>query len=288
MDPGHTPDEHAEQQSGTISRKNLLKAAAVAAPLPAVLSQSAAMAQPETRSASPSASRSHPRPQLAPTPSCDDGDDPTPPQTEGPYYTPGSPQRTNLREPWMTGIPLSVSGFVFGLTCEPLADVLLDFWQCNDNGVYDNVGYTLRGHQFTSSQGAFHLETIVPGLYPGRTRHIHVKLQAPNHPILTTQLYFPGEPRNRTDPIFDPELVMNVRPGGPGKEATFDFVLRVNQSPGDPPDPPGEDRGTWEPGTTYQVGDIVTYNGQEYRCVQAHTAIVGWEPPRVPALWQPV
>ncbi|MFJ9442491.1 M28 family peptidase [Kitasatospora sp. NPDC101235] len=46
--------------------------------------------------------------------------------------------------------------------------------------------------------------------------------------------------------------------------------------------------GTWTPGTTYQAGDVVTYNGVSYRCLQGHTAQVGWEPPVVPALWQPV
>ncbi|GIF25906.1 chitin-binding protein [Actinoplanes tereljensis] len=46
--------------------------------------------------------------------------------------------------------------------------------------------------------------------------------------------------------------------------------------------------GTWKAGTTYQVGSVVTYNGISYRCRQAHTAIAGWEPPNVPALWQAV
>jgi protocatechuate 3,4-dioxygenase beta subunit len=64
----------------------------------------------------------------------------------------------------------------------------LDFWQADVNGAYDNVGFRFRGHQFTNAQGAFALTTIVPGLYPGRTRHIHVKMQAPGRPVLTTQL----------------------------------------------------------------------------------------------------
>ncbi|MEU9043631.1 MULTISPECIES: M28 family peptidase [unclassified Kitasatospora] len=46
--------------------------------------------------------------------------------------------------------------------------------------------------------------------------------------------------------------------------------------------------GTWTPGTTYKAGDTVTYNGVTYVCLQGHTAQVGWEPPIVPALWQPV
>jgi predicted carbohydrate-binding protein with CBM5 and CBM33 domain len=43
--------------------------------------------------------------------------------------------------------------------------------------------------------------------------------------------------------------------------------------------------GTWAVGTAYKTGDVVTYNGVSYRCLQAHTAIAGWEPPNVPALW---
>ncbi|GGO29356.1 lytic polysaccharide monooxygenase [Microbispora bryophytorum] len=46
--------------------------------------------------------------------------------------------------------------------------------------------------------------------------------------------------------------------------------------------------GTWAAGTAYKVGDRVTYGGVTYRCIQAHTALVGWEPPNVPALWQKV
>ncbi|QIB41871.1 dioxygenase [Streptomyces aureoverticillatus] len=165
------------------------------------------------------------------TPSCDDGDDPTPRQTEGPYFKPNSPRRTSLLEPGTQGIRLTVTGYVFGLACRPLPRVLLDFWQADARGAYDNVGFRMRGHQFTDANGAFTLTTVFPGLYPGRTRHLHVKLQAPGRPVLTTQLYFPGEPRNDTDPIFDARLLMNVRDVGNTKQAEFDFVLNVPQAP---------------------------------------------------------
>ncbi|MFJ5918805.1 M20/M25/M40 family metallo-hydrolase [Streptomyces ardesiacus] len=50
----------------------------------------------------------------------------------------------------------------------------------------------------------------------------------------------------------------------------------------------GDDGGetTWKPGATYAAGDVVTYGGVRYRCLQGHTAYPGWEPPNVPALWQ--
>jgi protocatechuate 3,4-dioxygenase beta subunit len=207
---------------------------------------------------------------------------------EGPYFKPRSPSRTDLVAPGAPGTRLVVSGYVFGRDCVPLSGVLLDFWQADHAGAYDMAGYAFRGHQFTDATGAFTLRTIVPGLYPGRTRHLHVKAQAPGRPVLTTQLYFPGEPRNGTDALFDPALLMSVRDAGDRKEGTFDFVLDVDGGPGpdptDPPtDPPG---GTWAAGRPYAAGDRVTYDGDAYRCLQAHTSTAGWEPPRVPALWR--
>lgn len=163
---------------------------------------------------------------LAPTPACgDDDDDPTPAQTEGPYYTPNTPERTSFLEAGMPGTKLVVSGLVLSTACQPVAQALLDFWHCDAAGVYDNEGYKLRGHQFTDDQGRYTLETILPGVYPGRTRHIHVKVQAPNQPILTTQMYFPNEPDNNRDRIFQPDLVMEVQDSATGKTAAFNFVL---------------------------------------------------------------
>jgi protocatechuate 3,4-dioxygenase beta subunit len=166
-------------------------------------------------------------PALAPTPACADDDDleATKPQTEGPFYTPDTPQRQSLLEPDMAGTKLVVSGYVYDTACQPIPGALLDFWQADDAGAYDNVGYRLRGHQFADDEGRFVLETIVPGLYTGRTRHIHVKAQAPNQPVLTTQLYFPDEPANATDGIFDPALVMDMEDAADGEVGFFTFVL---------------------------------------------------------------
>ena len=130
----------------------------------------------------------------------------------------------------MAGTPIVVTGTVLSTACRPLPGALLDFWQADDRGAYDNTGYRLRGHQFTDERGRYRLESIVPGLYPGRTRHFHVRVQAPNQPILTTQLYFPDEPANRGDSIFRPELVLAVRDDAGGKAAAFDFVLAVSAS----------------------------------------------------------
>jgi protocatechuate 3,4-dioxygenase beta subunit len=163
---------------------------------------------------------------LRATPPCDDGDDdPTEAQTEGPYYTPNTPRRSNLVTAGVRGVALLVTGDVVDTQCRPVRGALLDFWQADAAGQYDNQGYRLRGHQFADARGRYALRTIVPGLYPGRTRHIHVKVQRPHGRILTTQLYFPGEPRNRSDGIFDSSLLMDVRRVGSGRRARFRFVL---------------------------------------------------------------
>ncbi|MFF9603068.1 carbohydrate-binding protein [Streptomyces sp. NPDC014684] len=262
-----------------VARKTVLRAAlAATAAIPVALAGGPALARTFAATGT----------SVPLTPPCDDGDDPTPEQIEGPYFKPNSPQRTSLLEPGMPGTRLTVTGYVFGRACLPVAGALLDFWQADNDGAYDNTGFRLRGHQYTDSRGSFALTTIVPGLYPGRTRHIHVKLQAPGRPVLTTQLYFPNEPRNNTDTIFDPRLLMTVRDGNGGREAAFDFVLDVPQDPGPTPTPTGTPPagGTWAVGTAYRAGDRVTYAGRGYVCLQAHTAQPGWEPPAVPALWR--
>jgi protocatechuate 3,4-dioxygenase beta subunit len=209
-----------------LTRRTVQKLAlALPAPLvAAALSDRAAgivLAQSTTATSSPV---------LAPTPACADDDDleATVPQTEGPFYTPDTPQRQSLLEPGMAGTKLVVSGYVYDTACQPIPGALLDFWQADDAGVYDNVGYRLRGHQFADDEGRFVLETVVPGLYTGRTRHIHVKAQAPNQPVLTTQLYFPDELANATDGIFDPALVMDIEDAADGEVAFFTFVLSTS------------------------------------------------------------
>jgi protocatechuate 3,4-dioxygenase beta subunit len=166
---------------------------------------------------------------LQPTPACgdDDEDDPTPSQTEGPYFTPNSPERASLVDAGIRGTLLTVSGQVLSTSCEPLPGALLDFWQADPGGQYDNSGYKLRGHQFTGADGRFELQTVVPGVYPGRTRHIHVKVQAPGGRVLTTQLYFPGEAGNSRDRIYSPRLAMAVAGDGDAQRGLFNFVLRT-------------------------------------------------------------
>jgi protocatechuate 3,4-dioxygenase beta subunit len=165
---------------------------------------------------------------LAPTPACDDGHGPTLRQTEGPYFKPRSPGRGNLREPGMAGRLVELTGFVLTRACRPVARALVDLWHADDKGDYDNAGFKLRGHVFTDAEGRYRFATIVPGVYPGRTRHFHVKVQAPNGPVLTTQLYFPGDAAaNQRDGLFRRELLTKVADEAGGLAARFDVVLDI-------------------------------------------------------------
>ena len=163
--------------------------------------------------------------QLMPTPACHDGDEPTLQQTEGPFFKPSSPERTELLEPGMAGQPIELVGFVLTRSCKPIAGALLDFWQADDKGQYDNSGFRLRGHQFTDADGRFRLRTVVPGAYVGRTRHIHVKVQPHGGRVLTTQLYFPGEAKNRSDGLFRKELLVRTAKNEGWLAGRFDFVM---------------------------------------------------------------
>ncbi len=165
--------------------------------------------------------------ELEATPACGDSDDITPEQTPGPFFKPRSPERKSLLEPGIQGTKFILEGAVRSTKCKPIEKVLIDFWQADSRGEYDNAGFRLRGHQFTGGAGKYRLETIVPGLYPGRTRHFHVRVQAPNRSVLTTQLYFPGEPENKKDGIFNPKLVMVIRESAGAKAASFDFVVQA-------------------------------------------------------------
>jgi protocatechuate 3,4-dioxygenase beta subunit len=145
----------------------------------------------------------------------------TPRQTEGPFFTPDSPLRTTLVEPGSQARRLVLAGQVFDEQCRPQPGALVDLWHADEKGAYDNQGYRYRGHLFADAQGRFRFETIVPARYTGRTPHYHVKVQPKGGRVLTTQLYFPGEPANRRDFLYRPELEMRME----GDAGLYDFVV---------------------------------------------------------------
>ena len=162
------------------------------------------------------------------TPTCGEY---TPTNIEGPFYTPSSPERGSLVAAETPGTRLRIEGTVYASSCEVLPGAWIDFWHADHEGAYDNVGFNLRGHQFTDQAGRFRLETIVPGRYLNgatyRPAHIHVKVGGVlGAAMLTTQLYFADDPFNADDPWIEDGLIMAVADDGSGgQQALFDFVL---------------------------------------------------------------
>ena len=152
----------------------------------------------------------------------------TSPNMEGPYYKAGAPERADLIDAGMPGQPIHISGRVFDQDCNPLPGAKVDFWQADANGVYDNAGYILRGYVVTDAGGAYTLDTIEPGVYPGRPPHVHVKVFAPDdRELLTTQMYFAGSETSRDVQTAPDLLVPYLGLDDQGKQRiAFDFVVQ--------------------------------------------------------------
>ncbi len=202
--------------SSAFSRRRFLHAVAVAAAPIAFLSRVQALLGRDGDSI-----------ELEPTPAVGEQLELTPEETAGPFFKPKSPLKADFREAGLAGVPTQVTGFVLDRHGRPISGALLDFWHSDADGRYDLQGFRCRGHQFTDADGRYSLQTIVPGLYPGRTRHYHVRLQAAHGPNLTTQLYFPGEASNPSDPLFRPELLLKIRKANAVQVGTFNFILET-------------------------------------------------------------
>ena len=146
-------------------------------------------------------------------------------QTEGPYYKAGAPAAADLVTDGMAGTRVLLTGLVLGTDCAPIANAKVETWQADASGTYDNTGYVLRGYVLTDSDGRYAIRTIVPGEYPGRTEHIHVKITPPGGATLTTQLYFPGAAANDSDGIYSPDMLLTMTQDGDALIGTYTFIV---------------------------------------------------------------
>lgn len=138
----------------------------------------------------------------------------TPRQTEGPFYPRTTPEDSDAdltqygdRAP--EGEVIEMVGQVFDLGRTPIAGAMVEIWHCDTAGIYPHVGrnnggladpnFQGFGAVVTETDGAYRFRTIRPGVYPGRVRHIHVKVRRTGAPTLTTQMYFPEEEGNAED-----------------------------------------------------------------------------------------
>ena len=123
---------------------------------------------------------------------------PTRPDAEGPFYTPDAPTRAS------TGRGLVVSGTVRSARgCGPLPAARLEWWSADPRGRYDDAH---RATQVADPTGRYRYETDFPGRYPGRPPHLHVRVTAPGHRPLVTQLYpSAGQPAIEVDFVLNPD-----------------------------------------------------------------------------------
>jgi protocatechuate 3,4-dioxygenase beta subunit len=106
---------------------------------------------------------------------------PTKPDMLGPFYVPGAPERNK------TGEGLQLEGLVRSTRdCKTLPGATIEWWAANPQGEYDDAH---RATQVADASGRFRYVTDMPGKYPGRPVHLHVKVSAPGHKPLVTQVY---------------------------------------------------------------------------------------------------
>src|SRR5688572_26510177 len=145
-----------------------------------------------------------------------------PTQTLGPFYPRNAAERPAETDADLLRIagdrtlskwvPIYLTGRVLDRRGQPLTNAAVEIWQCDANAVYHHPaggaeagrdqnfqGY---GSARTDAAGAFHFRTIKPIAYPGRTPHIHVRVQSPGASAFATQLYLADDPNNRRDFLF--------------------------------------------------------------------------------------
>ena len=175
---------------------------------------------------------------------------------EGPFYAPGAPQfgaeGTLPMRDGERGTPMIFRGQVRAVDGTPLGGATVDIWHCDDEGYYAQFApgipeWNLRGVINCDAEGRFAIHTIQPSPYQiptdgatgaiiraanwhaWRPAHLHLKVSASGHQLITTQLYFPGDPHNDDDiaAAVKPELMLDPKPAadGNGVDVVYDFVL---------------------------------------------------------------
>lgn len=164
---------------------------------------------------------------------------PTPHVEMGPFYKKRAPKTSRMRSAGDPGVPLSVTGKVYGSRGSVVADAVIEIWQANDAGLYDLDGYRYRATLSPTPTGDYGFESIIPGHYPARVaRHVHYLVTAPGYKPLSTQLYFAtdevfeGNPDKNfsKDPLITARelvrpVVLDGAPGSAIARVTFELVL---------------------------------------------------------------
>ena len=164
----------------------------------------------------------------------------------GPYHRARAPYRALITPPLAPGEIMVVKGRVWGLdTRRPLPGAVLDIWQADHLGSYDNDDPTnppdrdmflYRARLVTDETGYYEYQTIRPGRYLNgatyRPAHIHYMVRRNGYKPLITQLYFKDDPFNKTDSFIKSSLIIDPKKitvgGGSYEVGVFDIILENN------------------------------------------------------------
>jgi catechol 1,2-dioxygenase len=176
-----------------------------------------------------------------------DGVKPTEDNILGPYYREGAPFRAKVTPPLAKGVTLLIRGRVWGFdTKKPLTNAVLDIWQADAAGRYDNDDpkkppakgvFVNRTRVLTDETGYYEYETIHPGPYQigpdaWRPAHIHYLVRKSGYATLVTQLYFKGDKFNAKDEFIKPSLIIALEAAKVGETAIETGVFDVVLAPG--------------------------------------------------------
>ena len=157
---------------------------------------------------------------------------------EGPFYpvVPIPFEQSLIIGLEFVGQELIFGGRVLGATGEPHADVRVEIWQCDGNGIYNHPrapepakrdsNFRGFGAQVTNKNGDYEFRTLVPVPYPGRPPHIHAKLWMGQQELLTTQVYLEGY-GGAANRKINPREINSGKTDRLQYQAEFDFVVAV-------------------------------------------------------------
>lgn len=147
----------------------------------------------------------------------------------GPFYRPGSPERSNLTVAGSKGRKVELLGKILHQDCStPYKNAKVELWHCDEKGVYDNstAAFRYRGTVYTDADGNYSFETVIPVPYDAgggliRPAHFHMMVTANGYQPLVTQLYFTGDKNIPKDPwanaATDRQLKVEDKPNGLSK-----------------------------------------------------------------------
>lgn len=157
---------------------------------------------------------------------------PTPFASEGPFLRPDVPERSELNVRGEDGQVLILTGRILDASCTPVEGAAITIWMAGGDARFydvDSEDAQLYGKQTTGADGTYCFSTLRPVPYGEAgnelAAHIHVACIKDGRRVLTTQIYFEGDPFLGDQPI-PPELVVSPVPQADGSELVpFDFVL---------------------------------------------------------------